>query len=754
MDPHTLTFYTIAAGLSFCLSLVLVTFAHIQRGTLLVSSAALSMMVLALAFFAAGFGPLLPRGMIVVGTNGLLLSAAVILHTGFVAYAEERPPRWDAPGWAVILLTLPLFAYWGLAAPDGSARSTLFSFTAAVLVGRTAWLLAGLSRRRHGGMPLRLLTLVFGVLAAWMLIRGAYFVFAPPSPVELKGANPTQWATVFWFNVLIAILVATLLVSEIHRLRPKLQGDGGERDGSVEPLRANLILLWSLVTVILIAIASEVGIAYTVMYQREYRQIENQATLANQAFAEHSQQIVSQADLMLRAVRGLVEHGAPDATLDRYIAGLNLSHPTFENIFVIGANGRLIVPAADRGKGLDARQRDYFRFHIEHPEDALFISPVSTGQVTGKQQFRLTRRLADAEGRFAGVVLVPLEPKAFTRYYRQLLPGADNIATLIGTEDHRIRARIPETDPARLEATLESPLWEAIAAAPAGTYYAASAIDGVERQFIYRHVGDLPLVMVTGFSAADVRRHALQSLQPIAFGAGLTIAVVLAFAIILTAILRHRDEQESFLSMLSHELKTPLAVIQMALDGDRHPSPDKARIARAVRSMQDVVARCVQADRLRLGLTPIQHVPVDIDALLDTFWDEFPDRIELGADPLPACRTDPGLLHVILANLVDNALKYGDPRQLVVLHAAGAEHRGRPGIRIEVANAAGAAGWPDAGRVFRKYYRARAARGKTGSGLGLYIAAGFARLLGGELRYEPDALMVRFSVWIPRSPDR
>lgn len=753
MDPHTLTFYTIAAGFSFCLSLVLVIFAHIQRGTLLVNSLALSMMVVALALFVAGQGPQFPRWVTVIGTNVLLLSAAVMLHAGFVAYAKERAPRIDYPGWSLIALTFPLFAYWGLVEPNGPVRSMLFSFALALITGRTTRLLAGLARRRHSWIPLRVLALVFGVLTAWMLLRGMHFVFAPPPPVELKGANPTQWITVFWFNVLIAVVVASLLALEIHRLRPKLLNNASECDGSLEPLRANLNLLWSLVAVILIAIATEVGIIYTALYQREYRQLEEQAAIANQAFAEHSQQIVTQADLMLRAVRNMAERGIPAAGLDRFIADLNLSRTTFENLFIIGADGRLVAPIADRAKGIDTRQRDYFRFHLEHAEDVLYISPISTGLVSGKQQFRVTRRLTDVDGHFAGVVLIPLEPMAFTRYYRQLLPGADSIATLISTDDRRIRARIPEADPAKLEAPLTSQLWDALATAPTGKYRAASAVDGVERQFLYRRVGDLPLAMVTGFSSTDVRHHALQSLQPIAFGAGLTIAVVLALAIIITAILRHRDEQESFISMLSHELKTPLSVIRMALDGDR-TGLDKTRIVRAVRSMQDVITRCVQADRLKVGLTPTRFTEVNVETLLDTLWDEAPDRIELSTTSLPPCHTDPDLLRIILGNLVDNALKYGDPEQPIILNAAPAIQHGVKGISIAVANATGPAGKPDADRVFRKYYRARSARGKTGSGLGLYISAGFAQLLGGQLGYESDDPMVRFVLWIPQSPNR
>lgn len=47
-------------------------------------------------------------------------------------------------------------------------------------------------------------------------------------------------------------------------------------------------------------------------------------------------------------------------------------------------------------------------------------------------------------------------------------------------------------------------MWAALAQAPSGTYETASAFDGIRRLFTYRQVGDLPLVMVVGFSAGDL----------------------------------------------------------------------------------------------------------------------------------------------------------------------------------------------------------------------------------------------------------
>ncbi len=74
---------------------------------------------------------------------------------------------------------------------------------------------------------------------------------------------------------------------------------------------------------------------------------------------------------------------------------------------------------------------------------------------------------------------------------------------------------------------------------------------------------------------------------------------------------------------------------------------------------------------------------------------------------------------------------------------------GQDGLSIVVANCPGRAGMPDPQRVFQRYYRAPGAHSKTGSGLGLHIAEGFARMLGGKLSYQPKASTVKFALWIP-----
>lgn len=754
MDPSTLTFYTIAAGLSFTLCLILLAFAQIQRNTLVIRSSALAILMLAVAFFGAGYGYFLPRWTTVIGTNMMLLSAGAIFYTGFSAYAQQRGANVDKLGWAVVALTAIPFGYWGLIEPDGIYRSIVFSFVAAFLNGRNAHMLMKSVMRNAGGLPTRALATVFTILTVWMAIRGIALLNADPLPVAQRGANPTLWISVFWFNILIAVMTACILAMEISRLRANFvvadKANAADQT-SLEPARGNLILLWSMVAVLCAAIVGEVGVGYSALYEREYKQLRERATLANDVFAEHTIQVVNQVDILVRTARGHFEQTKSAEITERFLMHLDFPRHTIENIYLIDADGLILTPWAERAKGRTAAQRDYFLFHKNNPADELFIGPVLTGQVTGKKQFRLSRRIDRADGTFAGIVLAPVEPKAFSSYYRQLLETKESIVALVGIDDRKIRARIPDADPGQWDAQLESPLWDLLKKSPAGQYRNTSSIDQIERQFIYKRVGNLPLVMVTGFSAADVRRGALQSIQPIGLGAALAIIVVLALATILSVVIRRRDEQENFISMLNHELKTPLSVIRMTLDNDGALNEEQQRIARAVRDMTSIIERCVQADRISHGLVAPRRSGIRIASLLATIRDTSPspERLRIDADELPDCASDAQLLTVVLHNLIDNALKYGKPNMPVQIVAASAAHRGKAGIRIDVLNPPGAAGIPDAKLVFRKYYRAPGAHGKTGSGLGLYIAAGLAGKLGGELRYQASADTVKFELWIP-----
>jgi two-component system sensor histidine kinase KdpD len=103
------------------------------------------------------------------------------------------------------------------------------------------------------------------------------------------------------------------------------------------------------------------------------------------------------------------------------------------------------------------------------------------------------------------------------------------------------------------------------------------------------------------------------------------------------------------------------------------------------------------------------------------------------AERLPAPRLDPALLDQILANLLDNALKFSGPPGRVSVAAW------REGTDVAIAVEDDGPGIPpaDLARVFDPFFRAtRTDRVAAGSGLGLAICRGLARAMGGRIAAE------------------
>jgi two-component system, OmpR family, sensor kinase len=207
-----------------------------------------------------------------------------------------------------------------------------------------------------------------------------------------------------------------------------------------------------------------------------------------------------------------------------------------------------------------------------------------------------------------------------------------------------------------------------------------------------------------------------------------------------------RSERE-LLANLSHELRTPLARMRVALDlaaeGDlARAQRFLAEIGTDLAELERLVGDVLTASRLdlgadRIGELPLRREPVDACGLLREVAARFgtasPGRaleLEL-AEPLPEIEADPALLRRALENLLDNARKYSDPGEPVVLSA-----RSREGaLVIEVRDRGIGIDPGDLPRLFTPFFRTdrSRARGTGGIGLGLALARRIVEAHGGTI---------------------
>jgi signal transduction histidine kinase len=184
--------------------------------------------------------------------------------------------------------------------------------------------------------------------------------------------------------------------------------------------------------------------------------------------------------------------------------------------------------------------------------------------------------------------------------------------------------------------------------------------------------------------------------------------------------------------MLGHELRNPLSAVNFLADAG---TPEGKQIRRAVQDMRQVIDRSVQAERLDDGGFSPRFAATQLPALVDEVVERAnSERLQVLVEDLPASiETDSVLLSVVLANLVDNALKYSPENSAVSFHAGLLSGHQPPMVRFCVSNAVGIAGMPEKDRLFEKYYRSPAAGHQVGSGLGLYLVRGLVGSLGGTI---------------------
>jgi signal transduction histidine kinase len=219
---------------------------------------------------------------------------------------------------------------------------------------------------------------------------------------------------------------------------------------------------------------------------------------------------------------------------------------------------------------------------------------------------------------------------------------------------------------------------------------------------------------------------------------------------------QRRETQERFMTMLIHELKTPLAIIQLAASSlGRRLAPDSGdatrikNINRAVDDLNALVERCASADQIDQGAMRMDKQSLCLASLVeDVLHTVGASRIILQGPAQHTVYSDAQYLRLILLNLLSNALKYSPPDSLVTLHFEIPDIHDGPVVTLRVMNAVGLAGLPDPAQVFDRYYRAEGARRQVGAGLGLWLAQALARQLGTGLIYQsgPEQVVFSFSL--------
>jgi two-component system sensor histidine kinase KdpD len=208
----------------------------------------------------------------------------------------------------------------------------------------------------------------------------------------------------------------------------------------------------------------------------------------------------------------------------------------------------------------------------------------------------------------------------------------------------------------------------------------------------------------------------------------------------------------SILRAVSHDLRTPLAGIKLAVTAlqrqkRRLPEEIQAEMLDTIDSYADrldsLIGNLLDMSRISSGSTAPLTSPVTWRDAIEDALRGLPEgaiRIDL-APNMPAVDADLGMLERVIANIVENALKYAPGSDIVIVGPASgsgaAVVEGRPCGELRIVDHGQGVPAADVIAMFEPFQRLDDAPAGLGIGLGLAVAKGFTEAMSGQLVAEP-----------------
>jgi two-component system, OmpR family, phosphate regulon sensor histidine kinase PhoR len=209
------------------------------------------------------------------------------------------------------------------------------------------------------------------------------------------------------------------------------------------------------------------------------------------------------------------------------------------------------------------------------------------------------------------------------------------------------------------------------------------------------------------------------------------------------------QQRNNFVSLISHDLKTPIAKIQAICDrllSEGQATPEVAEGLGNVRKESSELHRYIQSilqisrmessqSQVRKEATDLNEVVEKVVSQLQPLASDKRQALHMDLEPMFSIEVDGVLIQEVVMNLIENAIKYTPNDGAIEVETKEVEDR------VVFAVKDNGPGVPDEDRehLFEKFYRGQAHQSATkGTGLGLFLVKYFIELHGGEVFLESD----------------
>lgn len=201
-----------------------------------------------------------------------------------------------------------------------------------------------------------------------------------------------------------------------------------------------------------------------------------------------------------------------------------------------------------------------------------------------------------------------------------------------------------------------------------------------------------------------------------------------------------------FISNVSHEMKTPIAIIknyaqliQMENTTEEETQEYAGNIEEAAEKLSNLISNILKLNKLENQRIDPEIKAYDLcgqleDCILqyEEMWDQKDLKLEVEMEDKAMIQADPSLMELVWNNLISNAIKFTEPGGSVRIHQKFRDTF----VEVEITDTGCGMSRENITHIFDKFYQGDTSHSKEGNGLGLALVRRVLILMGGEISVE------------------